>query len=164
MAGRTSLPDLVVESGATIEFGGLTFSVRDVGPAESDADSLWMIDRTTVFAGDVAYNGMHAYLADGRTKEWLAGARPVGDRARRRRRALRRSRRAGRQRATADSAGVCRDVPRLPSAAAAGLDPAARHDTVTARMGELVADDRLRFLMELSIEPVAAALTGERTT
>ena len=31
-----------------------------------------MIDRTTVFAGDVAYNGMHAYLADGRTTEWLA--------------------------------------------------------------------------------------------
>ena len=65
-------PDLLVESGATIEFGGVTFSVLDVGPAESDADSLWMIDRTTVFAGDVAYNGMHAYLADGRTKEWLA--------------------------------------------------------------------------------------------
>jgi glyoxylase-like metal-dependent hydrolase (beta-lactamase superfamily II) len=35
-------------------------------------DSLWQLDARTVFAGDVAYNGMHAYLADGHWRDWLA--------------------------------------------------------------------------------------------
>jgi glyoxylase-like metal-dependent hydrolase (beta-lactamase superfamily II) len=156
-------PDVIVESGATIDYGGLRFTVRDVGPAESDADSLWVLDGTTVFAGDVAYNGMHAFLADGRATEWLAvldgldnaldedvtlcvgHGEPGGKQLLR----------AQRDYVEAFVAAVT---------AAADLDPAARHDAVTARMGELVADDRLQFLMELSIEPVHAALTAERAT
>jgi glyoxylase-like metal-dependent hydrolase (beta-lactamase superfamily II) len=154
---------VIVESGATVDYGGLRFTVRDVGPAESDADSLWVLDGTTVFAGDVAYNGMHAFLADGRATEWLAvldgldnaldedvtlcvgHGEPGGKQLLR----------AQRDYVEAFVAAVT---------AAADLDPAARHDAVTARMGELVADDRLQFLMELSIEPVHAALTAERAT
>ncbi len=151
-------PDVVVESGATVGYGRADGQRREIGPAESDADSLWMIDRTTVFAGDVAYNGMHAYLADGHTTEWLAAldrlateldddavlyvghGEPGG-------KELLRA-----QRAYVETFLGCRHR------GGAELDPAARHDAVTARMDELVADDRLRFLMELSIEPVAASL------
>jgi glyoxylase-like metal-dependent hydrolase (beta-lactamase superfamily II) len=156
-------PDVSIASASTIEYGGLSFSVRDVGPAESDADSLWMIDRTTIFAGDVAYNGMHAYLADGRANEWLAvldrleteldedAVLYVGH-----------GEPGGKELLRAQREYVETFLDAI--TAAAELDPAARHDAVTARMGELVADDRLQFLMELSIEPIATALRGERTT
>jgi glyoxylase-like metal-dependent hydrolase (beta-lactamase superfamily II) len=154
-------PDVVVGSTATIEYGGLKFGVRDVGPAESNADSLWTVDRRTVFAGDVAYNGMHAYLADGRADEWLVvldrleieldedtvlyvgHGEPGGKELLR----------VQREYVETFLAAIT---------AAAELEPAARHDVVTARMRELVADDRLQFLMELSIEPVVAALGKER--
>ena len=72
-------PDAIVASGSDVELGGLTFNVSDIGPGESDADSLWMLDDHTVFAGDVAYNDMHSYLADGRYVEWLAALDRLGD-------------------------------------------------------------------------------------
>jgi glyoxylase-like metal-dependent hydrolase (beta-lactamase superfamily II) len=154
-------PDVVVGSTATIEYGGLTFGVRDVGPAESNADSLWTVDRRTVFAGDVAYNGMHAYLADGRANEWLAvldrleieldedTVLYVGH-----------GEPGGKELLRVQREYV--ETFLAATTAAAELEPAARHDVVTARMRELVADDRLQFLMELSIEPVVAALGKER--
>ncbi len=116
-----------------------------------------------VFAGDVAYNGMHAYLADGRTKEWLAAldrlATELDDDAVL---YVGHGEPGGKELLRAQREYVETFLGAV--SAAAGLDPAARHDTVTARMGELVTDDRLQFLMELSIEPVATALTGERAT
>jgi hypothetical protein len=41
---------------------------------------------------------------------------------------------------------------------------AERHDAVVAAMRDLASDDRSLFLMELSIEPAASILSGERTT
>jgi glyoxylase-like metal-dependent hydrolase (beta-lactamase superfamily II) len=156
-------PDVIVESGATVDYGGLRFTVRDVGPAESDADSLWVLDGTTVFAGDVAYSGMHAFLADGRATEWLAVLdgldNDLDDDVRL---YVGHGEPGGKQLLRAQRDYVEAFVAAV--TAAADLDPAARHDAVTARMGELVADDRLRFLMELSIEPVHAALDAERAT
>jgi glyoxylase-like metal-dependent hydrolase (beta-lactamase superfamily II) len=156
-------PDVIVESGATVDYGGLRFTVRDVGPAESDADSLWVLDGTTVFAGDVAYSGMHAFLADGRATEWLAVLdgldNDLDDDVRL---YVGHGEPGGKQLLRAQRDYVEAFVAAV--TAAADLDPAARHDAVTARMGELVADDRLQFLMELSIEPVHAALTAERAT
>lgn len=156
-------PDRVIESDSMIEYGGLTFSVRDVGPAESDADSLWMLSRTEVFVGDVAYNGMHAYLADGRAGEWLA----VLDRLETELDAdavlyVGHGEPGGRELLGAQREYVNTFLDAV--TAAAELDPAARHESVTARMDAVVADDRLRFLMELSIEPVAASLSRERPT
>ena len=72
-------PDAIVDSGSDVELAGLTFNVRDIGPGESDADSLWVFDGRTVFAGDVAYNDMHAYLADGRYIEWVAALDRLGN-------------------------------------------------------------------------------------
>jgi hypothetical protein len=45
--------------------------VRSLGPGESFADTIWELDDGTVFAGDIAYNGMHAFLADGQWQRWL---------------------------------------------------------------------------------------------
>jgi hypothetical protein len=42
----------------------------------------------------------------------------------------------------------------------ATVDPQQRHDAVVDRMRTLVTNDRLLFLMELSIEPVLAVLNG----
>jgi glyoxylase-like metal-dependent hydrolase (beta-lactamase superfamily II) len=64
-------PNRTVNDGDDVRLGGLTLSVRELGPGESHVDTLWQLDPSTIFAGDVAYNGMHAYLADGRWREWL---------------------------------------------------------------------------------------------
>ena len=46
----------------------------DLGPGESPHDSVWTCEQLpgAVFSGDQAYNGMHAYLADGFHEQWLA--------------------------------------------------------------------------------------------
>ncbi len=155
-------PDRVVESGSTVDLGGVTFGVVDLGPGESDADSLWTIGDRIVFAGDLVYDAMDAYLADGRYAEWLAvldrldrelapeavlfpgHGRPRG------RDALEAQRRY--VRAFVDAVGD-----------ALALAPEDRRARVVAALAGLVRDDRLRFLVELSIEPVAGLLR-DRTT
>ena len=64
-------PNRVVSDGDRIELGGVTLVVDELGPGESHADTMWWLDDTTVFAGDVVYHDMHAYLADGHSVEWL---------------------------------------------------------------------------------------------
>ena len=66
-------PSQDVASGAALSLAGgeLVLSVRDVGPAESPADSLWKLDERAWFVGDLVYSGMHAYLADGHHAAWL---------------------------------------------------------------------------------------------
>lgn len=150
-------PDEIVETGATVRLGGVELTVRDVGPGESHDDTLWTLDDDIVFAGDVAYNGMHAYLADGRFAEWLDLLTAlegefeddvklyVGHGAPTDRSAL------GRQRVYVEAFVEAVDENR-------NRNEQQRHDAVVARMCEIVPNDRLLFLMELSIEPVLAAL------
>ena len=69
------MPNQVVADGETFTVDDLSFSVRDSGPGESDADSLWVTNiggAPTVFSGDVVYHGMHSFFRDGHTREWLA--------------------------------------------------------------------------------------------
>lgn len=152
--------DEIVEPGARLQLGGTDFTVRELGPGESGADSIWSLDDATHFTGDVAYNDMHAYLFDGHFGAWLAllhrldaeidhdatlyvgHGRPV------------------------DKAVLGRQVDYVETfidAVSANLDrdEAGRHDAVVARMAPLVGDDRLSFLMELSIEPAATILAGD---
>ena len=65
-------PNQLVDDCDTVTLGGLDFRADSLGAGESFADTLWQLDSGTVFAGDVAYNGMHAYLADGQWELWLA--------------------------------------------------------------------------------------------
>lgn len=65
-------PNQLASDGDAVSLGGITFRVQSLGTGESFADTAWELDDATVFAGDVAYNGMHAYLADAQWESWLA--------------------------------------------------------------------------------------------
>lgn len=68
------MPNLVLTSGQTVTLGGLRFTAVDIGAGESTADSYWMMEGAArgLFIGDAATRGMHAFTANGRTREWLA--------------------------------------------------------------------------------------------
>lgn len=153
-------PDEIVAEGSTVTLGGLEFGVRGLGTGESGADTLWSVGDDVLFTGDVAYNDMHAYLLDGYFTEWLGlldrldgeidgnATLYVGHGAPCDKSVLRRQ--AEYVQAFVQVVGEHLDA-----------DEATRHDAVVATMSNLVSDDRLLFLMELSIEPAALALRGE---
>jgi glyoxylase-like metal-dependent hydrolase (beta-lactamase superfamily II) len=71
-ARERALPDTPVADGERIELGDIALTVTDLGPGESPHDSVWTLEgEDTVFSGDLAYNRMHCYLADGYWAEWF---------------------------------------------------------------------------------------------
>jgi glyoxylase-like metal-dependent hydrolase (beta-lactamase superfamily II) len=70
---RRVFPNRIVEDGETVVLDGLRFTVHDLGPGESHADSYWTMesDALDAFVGDVAFDGMHSYLTDGHSGAWL---------------------------------------------------------------------------------------------
>lgn len=153
-------PDQLVEPGDTVELAGLRFRVSECGPGESHADTLWWLDERTVFAGDVAYNQMHAYLFDAHYRGWLASLSALEDQL-------------------ADDVTLYlghgdpaakqvlgaqrRYIETFLTAVTEHADDEvqARQAAVVERMRAIVPDERLLFLMELSIEPVHTAITDE---
>jgi len=145
-------------SAATVTLGDVAFTVREVGPGESPADSVWQLDDRHLFVGDLVYNGMHAYLADGHHAAWLAildqlnatidpdATLYVGH---------------GQPGGRALLAAQRRYVVAFVEAVAKHRDraPDERRAAVVAEMQRLLPVDDLRFLMELSVDPVAAAST-----
>jgi glyoxylase-like metal-dependent hydrolase (beta-lactamase superfamily II) len=153
-------PTRDIAAGAEVHFGDIAIAAGDLGPAESPADSLWMLDERTVFVGDLVYNGMHAYLADGYIEEWLAcldrlerdldpdatlyvgHGQPAGKR-------------------------VIEDQRRYLGAFVESVEKnlrraaADRRAAVVADMRRLLPSDLLLFLMELSVDPVAAKLISK---
>lgn len=146
-------PTRTVGTGTEVELGGVILRVHDLGPGESHADTMWQLDDdSTVFAGDVAYHGMHAYLADGRWPDWLrvldrlvgelpadvtlhVGHGPPG----------------GLELLTVQRHYVERfagSVERHAEAIAAG-----DHEPVLAEMRSVLPSEDLLFLLDLSIEP-----------
>jgi glyoxylase-like metal-dependent hydrolase (beta-lactamase superfamily II) len=56
----------------TLELGDLRFTAWDFGPCESSSETVWLLGAGDIaFVGDLAFNGTHAFLADGRTQAWL---------------------------------------------------------------------------------------------
>jgi glyoxylase-like metal-dependent hydrolase (beta-lactamase superfamily II) len=71
-AGAT-FPNQLVADEQSMQLGDLRFTAWDFGPCESVSETVWLLgDGETAFIGDLAFNGTHAYLADGRTSAWLA--------------------------------------------------------------------------------------------
>jgi glyoxylase-like metal-dependent hydrolase (beta-lactamase superfamily II) len=65
-------PNRLLADGNSLAVDGLTFTVHDLGPGESNADSYWSVEAApAVFVGDVVLNRVHAYLADGHSGRWL---------------------------------------------------------------------------------------------
>jgi glyoxylase-like metal-dependent hydrolase (beta-lactamase superfamily II) len=71
---RYRVPDHPLDGGSTVEVGGLSIAVYEAGPAESHADSYLVVrsgSRQAAFIGDLAFEGVHSYTADGHTGAWL---------------------------------------------------------------------------------------------
>jgi glyoxylase-like metal-dependent hydrolase (beta-lactamase superfamily II) len=66
-------PDHILKNGESVVFDGVRFTVFDLGPGESHQDSYWMVEGANryAFIGDEVLNGVHAYVADGHTTQWL---------------------------------------------------------------------------------------------
>ena len=73
---KTYYPNSPLSDGTQIRLGELTFTVRELGAAESHADSYFLLSADgrapAAFVGDLAFHGMHAYTADGHSARWLA--------------------------------------------------------------------------------------------
>jgi glyoxylase-like metal-dependent hydrolase (beta-lactamase superfamily II) len=158
-AARRTFPNTPIRDGESLTFGESVFTVIDLGPSESPHDSPWILgrDERTVFLGDQIYDRKHCFLADGFHAQWLENIEVL------------------RNRFPSDV------VFHLGHGGPAGLDdfdwqrryieafldavgnadwshPELAHADVVARMKEYLPTDELQFLMELSIEPVAAQL------
>jgi glyoxylase-like metal-dependent hydrolase (beta-lactamase superfamily II) len=152
-------PDTPIGDGETVTVDEAAFTVIDLGPSESPHDSPWILgsDERTVFLGDQIYGRRHCYLADGFHEEWLANIELL------------------RERFTSDA------VFHIGHGGPAGRadfdwqrtyietfldaieqadwsDPAQARGAVVVAMKRLLPTDEQQFLMELSIEPVAAQL------
>ena len=70
---RRTFPNRTVGDGERVEVDGLVFTLHEIGPGESHADSYWLLDgaQPNVFVGDVVLHGHHAYVSDGHTSAWL---------------------------------------------------------------------------------------------
>jgi glyoxylase-like metal-dependent hydrolase (beta-lactamase superfamily II) len=71
---RYRVPDHPVPSGEVVEVGGVRVEVHGVGAAESHADSYLIVSagsQRSAFIGDLAFDGVHSYTADGHTGRWL---------------------------------------------------------------------------------------------
>jgi len=156
---QRAFPTQLVEPGQELTFGDIELAVRDLGPGESPHDSIWFLgeDRGTVFSGDQGYNHMHCYLADGHWKHWLANLDRLttdlptdvtllpghGDQA-------------GRELLDWQRGYIERFI----DAVIVGdwSDPERAKQSVVEAVGSYLQANDLRFLMELSIGPVAVRL------
>jgi glyoxylase-like metal-dependent hydrolase (beta-lactamase superfamily II) len=149
-------PNHLVDHGDRVCLGGVTFTVEELGPGESHMDTVWWLDPGTVFAGDLAYNGMHAYLADGRWEEWLASLETFEAR-------LDHDVTLHVGHGASGTKSLLASQRRYIEAFVAALDTnvdaiaAGDHDPVLAAMKEVVPTDDLLFLLDLSIDPVHSA-------
>jgi glyoxylase-like metal-dependent hydrolase (beta-lactamase superfamily II) len=67
------IPDHAVQIGISVRIEGVEFQFRDYGPGESLGESIILAPALhTVFVGDLIYNHVHPWLAEGRTTQWLA--------------------------------------------------------------------------------------------
>jgi len=156
-------PNRVVANGESVTFDEVTLTPVDLGPGESPHDSLWTLQGSDVaFVGDVVYNHMHAYLADGFYERWLENLERVrsmfgpgavfypghGDRA---------------SPALLDwQAEYIRTFLEAVRSAGPSATDEARVDAVSARMKAFAGTDDLLFLMQLSVPAVHGHMRSGR--
>ena len=79
---ETYYPNALLADGAQVQLEEMSFTVREAGPAESHADSYFLMaangSATVAFTGDLAFHGTHPYTADGHSRAWLAALDALG--------------------------------------------------------------------------------------
>jgi glyoxylase-like metal-dependent hydrolase (beta-lactamase superfamily II) len=152
-------PNTPIGDGHSLTVDEVTFTVIDLGPSESPHDSPWLMgeDEKKVFLGDQIYDHTHCYLADGFYAEWLANIEQL--RARFPEDAIFYIGHGG------PVGGDMWDWQRgyielfVDTVSNADWsDPEQAKAAVVAEMKAYEPSDELQFLMELSIEPLAAML------
>ncbi|HKA91602.1 MAG TPA: MBL fold metallo-hydrolase [Haliangiales bacterium] len=74
---RWRYPNRIVADGEVVTLGGVAFRVHDLGRGgDSDANAMW-VAAEAAFVGDLVFDGVHAYLADGGVLAWLANLERV---------------------------------------------------------------------------------------
>jgi glyoxylase-like metal-dependent hydrolase (beta-lactamase superfamily II) len=69
----TCPPDHALAIGARWIIDGVTFEARDYGPGEALTNSIVLAPALhAAFVGDLIYNRVHPWLAEGRSVQWLA--------------------------------------------------------------------------------------------
>ncbi len=69
----TCLPDHAVPADASVRIDGVELQFRDYGPGEALGESIAVVPSLhAVFVGDLIYNQVHPWLAEGRSIRWLA--------------------------------------------------------------------------------------------
>jgi glyoxylase-like metal-dependent hydrolase (beta-lactamase superfamily II) len=158
-ARERTFPNTPIGDGESVTFDDATFTVIDLGPSESPHDSPWVLgeDERTVFLGDQIYDHKHCFLADGFHQEWLENIETL------------------RERFPSDAVFyVGHGGPVGPALwdwqrtyietflgaveTADWSKPEQAQTEVIARMKRFLPSEELSFLMELSVEPVAAQL------
>jgi len=162
-ARTRTFPNHVVHGGERVVAGGAVFAVTDLGPGESPHDSIWLLESDgpwRAFVGDLVYNRMHAYLADGFHDQWLRNleraARELpedaklfmghGEPA------------AGRELIGAQAAYIRAVLDALQAGLREGLEGDALADRVVGRMKAVLPTADLDFLLRLSVEPLRQRL------
>jgi glyoxylase-like metal-dependent hydrolase (beta-lactamase superfamily II) len=147
-----TFPTQDIAADGSVQFGGITLQVTDVGAAESPADSVYRFGERSFFVGDLVYARKHAYLADGFATAWLAclerlerelpkdAVLYVGHGAP-----------AGRELFAAQRRYIEAFVASVERHESEG--PAERRRAVIEDMKRALPTEDLSFLMELSIEP-----------
>jgi glyoxylase-like metal-dependent hydrolase (beta-lactamase superfamily II) len=158
-AAKRTFPNTPIADGESLSFDNAVFTVIDLGPSESPHDSPWILgsDERIVFLGDQIYDYKHCFLADGFYEQWLANiekllARFSGDTVFH----IGHGGPVGPE----DFGWQRRYIETFLDAVSTAdwSQPEKAHAAVVARMKTYLPTDELLFLMELSIEPVAAQL------
>jgi glyoxylase-like metal-dependent hydrolase (beta-lactamase superfamily II) len=69
----TCVPDHAVPIGGSIRVDGVELQFRDYGPGEALGESITLAPALhAAFVGDLIYNQVHPWLAEGRSTQWLA--------------------------------------------------------------------------------------------
>jgi glyoxylase-like metal-dependent hydrolase (beta-lactamase superfamily II) len=152
-------PNQTVRAGERVIFDNVTFTVIDLGPGESPHDSLWLIEgyEEGVFVGDLVYNHMHAYLLDGYYQAWLKNL----DRFKNEFKAgtilyMGHGEPASTELLDWQTAYIQTFINAVK--AEQGNETKIMQQQVTEKMKAFLPTDDLLFLMQLSIEPIAAKL------
>lgn len=71
---QRAFPTRTLRDGESLSLDAVTFTVRDLGPGESQSDAYWLVtwrEKKYAFIGDLVLNRVHAFFQEGRTQEWL---------------------------------------------------------------------------------------------